>query len=153
MPADDISHPVPDLTGYITEGQIVLERDLFQRGVYPPVAGLPSLSRLMKDGVGRGYTRDDHPALASQLFACYAHVKRVRSLALVIGEEELSALDRLYLAFGDAFERRFLSQGEHEDRSIDTTLELGWDVLSLLPRDELHRVSDALLAAHYRPPA
>lgn len=150
MPADDISHPVPDLTGYITEGQIVLDRDLFQRSVYPPIAGLPSLSRLMKDGVGKGYTREDHPALASQLFAGYAYVKRVRALADVIGEEELSALDKLYLKFGDAFEHQFLSQGEYENRTITTTLEIGWDVLSLLPRDELHRVSDALLKQHYR---
>ena len=153
MPADDISHPVPDLTGYITEGQIVLDRDLFQRSVYPPIAGLPSLSRLMKDGVGNGYTREDHPALASQLFAGYAYVKRVRALADVIGEEELSALDKLYLKFGEALEHRFLSQGEFENRSIVTTLELGWEVLSLLPRDELHRVSDALLKEHYREPA
>jgi V/A-type H+/Na+-transporting ATPase subunit B len=150
MPADDISHPVPDLTGYITEGQIVLDRDLFQRGVYPPIAGLPSLSRLMKDGVGAGYTRADHPALASQLFAAYAYVKRVRGLADVIGEEELSALDRQYLKFGEAFETRFLNQGEYENRSVETTLELGWDMLSLLPRDELHRVSDKLLDQHYR---
>lgn len=150
MPADDISHPVPDLTGYITEGQIVLDRDLFQRGIYPPIAGLPSLSRLMKDGVGKGYTREDHPILASQLFACYAYVKRVRELADVIGEEELSPLDKTYMKFGEAFEQRFLNQGENENRPIETTLELGWDVLSLLPRDELHRVSDALLAQHYR---
>lgn len=150
MPADDISHPVPDLTGYITEGQIVLDRDLFQRGVYPPIAGLPSLSRLMKDGVGKGYTRDDHPTLASQLFACYAYVKRVRGLADVIGEEELSPLDKQYLKFGESFETRFLNQGEYENRSIETTLEMGWDVLSLLPRDELHRVSDRLLERHYR---
>jgi V/A-type H+-transporting ATPase subunit B len=150
MPADDISHPVPDLTGYITEGQIVLDRDLFQRGVYPPIAGLPSLSRLMKDGVGKGYTREDHPALASQLFAGYAYVKRVRALADVIGEEELSALDKLYLKFGEALEHRFLSQGEFENRSIATTLDLGWDVLSLLPREELHRVSDEMLKQHYR---
>jgi len=149
MPADDISHPVPDLTGYITEGQIVLDRDLFQRGVYPPIAGLPSLSRLMKDGVGKGFTRDDHPALASQLFAGYAYVKRVRALADVIGEEELSALDKLYLKFGEALEHRFLSQGEFENRSIAATLDLGWDVLSLLPRDELHRVSDEMLKQHY----
>ncbi len=153
MPADDISHPVPDLTGYITEGQIVLDRDLFQRGIYPPIAGLPSLSRLMKDGVGKGYTREDHPALASQLFAGYASVKRVRGLADVIGEEELSALDKTYLKFGDALEHRFLSQSEYENRTIATTLEIGWDVLSLLPREELHRVSDALLKEHYREPA
>ncbi|MFW6171611.1 MAG: V-type ATP synthase subunit B [Planctomycetota bacterium] len=150
MPADDISHPVPDLTGYITEGQIVLDRTLFQRNVYPPIAGLPSLSRLMKDGVGKGYTRDDHPALASQLFACYAYVKRVRALSDVVGEEELSLLDKEYMRFGDAFEQKFLSQEETEDRSIETTLEIGWDVLSMLPREELHRVNDALLEAHYR---
>jgi V/A-type H+-transporting ATPase subunit B len=150
MPADDISHPVPDLTGYITEGQIVLDRDLFQRSVYPPIAGLPSLSRLMKDGVGKGFTREDHPALASQLFAGYAYVKRVRALSDVIGEEELSALDKLYLKFGEALEHRFLSQGEFENRSIAATLDLGWDVLSLLPRDELHRVSDEMLNQHYR---
>ena len=150
MPSDDISHPVPDLTGYITEGQIVLDRDLFQRGVYPPIAGLPSLSRLMKDGVGKGYTRDDHATLASQLFACYAYVKRVRALAVVIGEEELSELDKRYLKFGEAFEQRFLNQGEYENRSVSTTLDLGWDMLSLLPRDELHRVSDTLLTQHYR---
>jgi V/A-type H+-transporting ATPase subunit B len=150
MPADDISHPVPDLTGYITEGQIVLDRTLNQRGIYPPIAGLPSLSRLMKDGVGKGYTRDDHPALASQLFACYAYVKRVRALADVVGEEELGLLDKEYLRFGDTFERKFLNQGETEDRSIQTTLDIGWDVLSMLPRDELHRLSDALLEEHYR---
>ncbi len=150
MPADDISHPVPDLTGYITEGQIVLDRDLFQRGIYPPIAGLPSLSRLMKDGVGKGFTREDHPILASQLFACYAYVKRVRGLADVIGEEELSQLDKQYLKFGEAFEGTFLNQGEYENRSIETTLEMGWDALSVLPREELHRVSDELLRKHYR---
>ncbi|MGI6099513.1 MAG: V-type ATP synthase subunit B [Kiritimatiellia bacterium] len=149
MPSDDISHPVPDLTGYITEGQIVLDRDLTHRGIYPPIAGLPSLSRLMKDGVGKGYTRDDHPALASQLFACYARVKRVRGLADVVGAEELGALDKLYLAFGEAFERRFLNQGEQENRDIATTLDLGWEMLSLLPRDELHRVREALIEEHY----
>lgn len=150
MPSDDISHPVPDLTGYITEGQIVLDRDLFQRGIYPPIAGLPSLSRLMKDGVGEGYTRADHAPLASQLFAAYAYVKRVRGLADVIGESELSALDKLYLKFGVALERRFLQQDEFENRSIATTLDRGWEVLSLLPRSELHRVSDAMLQAHHR---
>ncbi|HPD14826.1 MAG TPA: V-type ATP synthase subunit B [Planctomycetota bacterium] len=150
MPSDDISHPVPDLTGYITEGQIVLERDLFQRGIYPPIAGLPSLSRLMKDGIGKGRTREDHAPLASQLFAAYAVVKRVRGLAAVIGEEELPPLDKGYLAFGEAFERRFLAQGEDENRTIEQTLDLGWDVLSLLPRSELHRISEALLDAHYK---
>ncbi len=150
MPSDDISHPVPDLTGYITEGQIVLDRDLFHNGVYPPIAGLPSLSRLMKDGIGKGFTREDHAPLASQLFACYARVKRVRGLADVVGAEELGALDKLYLKFGEAFEGRFLNQGEYENRSIDTTLDLGWEILSLLPADELHRVTDEMLKAHYR---
>ncbi len=150
MPSDDISHPVPDLTGYITEGQIVLDRDLFQRGVYPPIAGLPSLSRLMKDGVGKGYTREDHPALASQLFACYAYVKRVRALADIIGEEELGEGDKLYLKFGEAFESRFLAQGEREDRPIGLTLDLGWEMMSMLPREELHRMSAAMLEEHYR---
>jgi V/A-type H+-transporting ATPase subunit B len=149
MPSDDISHPVPDLTGYITEGQIVLERELFQRGVYPPIAGLPSLSRLMKDGIGEGYTRADHGPLASQLFAAYSYVKQVRGLAAVIGEEELSVLDKQYLEFGNTFEMKFLGQGEYENRSIDETLDLGWKVLSLLPRSELHRLSEALLDAHY----
>jgi V/A-type H+-transporting ATPase subunit B len=150
MPSDDISHPVPDLTGYITEGQIVLDRDLSARAIYPPVAGLSSLSRLMKDGVGKGYTREDHPLLASQLFACYARVRQVRGLADVIGEEELGLLDRQYLKFGEAFERRFLGQGEYENRTIQETLERGWDVVSILPRDELHRLTDELLKEHYR---
>jgi V/A-type H+-transporting ATPase subunit B len=149
MPSDDISHPVPDLTGYITEGQIVLERDLFQRGVYPPIAGLPSLSRLMKDGIGPGRTREDHAPLASQLFAAYSHVKQVRGLAAVIGEEELSPLDKQYMKFGEAFETRFLKQDEHEDRSIERTLQIGWDVLRILPRDELYRISDGLLDRYY----
>ena len=152
MPNDDISHPVPDLSGFITEGQIVLERDLFQRGVYPPIAGLPSLSRLMKDGIGPGHTRDDHAAVASQLFACYSHVKDIRGLAAVIGEEELAPTDKLFMKFGHAFETQFLSQGEYEDRSIEQTLDLGWDMLSLLPRAELHRLSEELLDGHYREP-
>ncbi|MBM4017454.1 MAG: V-type ATP synthase subunit B [Planctomycetes bacterium] len=150
MPSDDISHPVPDLTGYITEGQFVLDRDLSARGIYPPVASLSSLSRLMKDGVGEGYTRGDHPRLASQLFASYARVRQVRGLADVIGEEELSRLDKQYLKFGDAFEHRFIGQGEYENRTIQETLELGWDIVSLLPRDELHRLTDELLQEHYR---
>lgn len=153
MPNDDISHPIPDLTGYITEGQIVLGRDLHGEGIYPPINVLPSLSRLMKDGVGEGYTRVDHPALSNQLYAAYARVGDIRSLAAVVGEEELSAVDRRYLAFGDAFEHQFLNQGRDEDRSLEQTLDLGWQVLSLLPRDELTRVSEGLLDAHYRPPA
>ena len=145
MPNDDISHPIPDLTGYITEGQIVLERDLSQRGVYPPIAGLPSLSRLMKDGIGEGMTREDHRDLSSQLFSAYAYVRSVRDLAAIIGEEELSERDRLYLKFGDRFESEFLAQGEFEDRSVETTLNLGWKMLGLLPREELLRLPVALM--------
>ncbi len=150
MPSDDISHPVPDLTGYITEGQIVLDRDLFQRGIYPPIAGLPSLSRLMKDGIGEGKTRGDHAHLASQLFAAYSRVKQVRGLAAVIGEEELSPLDKQYVEFGERFERDFLTQGEHENRTLEQTLEKGWDVVSRLPKGELHRLTEQELEAHYR---
>jgi V/A-type H+-transporting ATPase subunit B len=149
MPNDDISHPVPDLTGYITEGQIVLERELSQRGVYPPIAGLPSLSRLMKDGIGAGMTREDHAHIASQLFAAYAKVKDVRALASVIGEEELTPLDHTYLKFGEAFENEFLSQDETEDRSIDQTLDLGWKVISMLPQEELARVTDEEIGKYY----
>ena len=151
MPSDDISHPVPDLSGYITEGQIVLERELFQRGIYPPIAGLPSLSRLMKDGIGEGRTRGDHAHLASQLFAAYATVKGVRSLAAVIGEEELSVLDKHYLEFGERFEQTVLKQGEQENRAIDETLDRGWDALGVLPSSELHRVTEEELAERYRP--
>jgi V/A-type H+-transporting ATPase subunit B len=140
MPNDDISHPIPDLSGYITEGQIVLDRELFQRGIYPPVAGLPSLSRLMKDGIGPGMTREDHPDLASQLFAAYSRVKQVRSLASIVGEEELSEGDKCYLQFGERFEQSFLGQGETENRDISRTLDLGWKVLAELPREELLRV-------------
>ncbi len=149
MPNDDISHPVPDLTGYITEGQIVLERELFQRGVYPPIAGLPSLSRLMKDGIGKDKTREDHAHLASQLFAGYATVKNIRSLATVIGEEELSTLDKIYLKFGNELEQSYLTQGEYENRTIEDTLDLGWKVLSILPKSELHRISEEELDKYY----
>jgi len=149
MPNDDISHPVPDLTGYITEGQIVLDRELFQKGIYPPVAGLPSLSRLMKDGIGKGMTREDHKELASQLFAAYSQVKTIRSLVAIIGEEELSEIDKLYLSFGERFETSFLSQSEQENRSIEQTLDLGWKVLSLLPKDELYRISEEMLGKYY----
>ncbi|HEQ72543.1 MAG TPA: V-type ATP synthase subunit B [Spirochaetia bacterium] len=149
MPNDDISHPIPDLTGYITEGQIVFEREMYGRGIYPPVAGLPSLSRLMKDGIGEGMTRADHPHLASQLFAAYSYVKDVRNLASVIGEEELTPLDHQYLEFGEFFERKFVSQERNEDRSIEQTLELGWEALRKLPREELHRMNDQELDEHY----
>ncbi|WP_147615628.1 V-type ATP synthase subunit B [Treponema pectinovorum] len=140
MPNDDISHPIPDLTGYITEGQIVLSRELAQSGIYPPVSALPSLSRLMKDGIGEGMTREDHSSLAAQLFASYSKVKSIRSLSAIIGEEELSAVDRQYLDFGNAMESQFFSQGEEENRSIEETLDLGWKLLSLLPKNELYRI-------------
>ena len=149
MPNDDISHPVPDLSGYITEGQIVLERELDQRNIYPPIAGLPSLSRLMKDGIGEGMTRGDHAHVASQLFAAYSHVKDVRALAAVIGEEELTPLDKIYLEFGERFEREYLSQGEYEDRSITETLDIGWKVISTLPKEELYRISEEEIAKYY----
>ncbi len=142
MPNDDISHPIPDLTGYITEGQIVLDREMSQKGMYPPVSGLPSLSRLMKDGIGEGMTREDHSAVASQLFASYSKVKSIRNLAAIIGEEELSDLDKLYLKFGNELEERFFTQGEYENRSIEDTLAIGWNILSILPREELYRIKD-----------
>ena len=149
MPSDDISHPIPDLTGYITEGQIVLDRDLSQRGVYPPVACLPSLSRLMKDGIGKGHTRDDHPHVASQLFSAYSKVKDIRALATVVGEEELSPVDKLYLQFGEEFEKRIVQQGEYENRSIEESLAIAWDILKILPRNELTRVSEEELKAYF----
>ena len=145
MPNDDITHPVPDLTGYITEGQIVLDRTLDQTGVYPPISILPSLSRLMKDGIGEGYTRADHSAVSNQLFAAYAKVADARSLASVIGEEELSPNDKLFITFGKMFEEHFLNQGFDENRTIDQTLDLGWDLLSLLPKDALDRIDSTLL--------
>ena len=153
MPNDDITHPVPDLTGYITEGQIVLDRQLDQTGVYPPIAVLPSLSRLMKDGIGEGYTRADHSDCSNQLFAAYAKVQDARALASVIGEEELSEVDKKYMYFGRMFEQHFVNQGARENRSIEETLDLGWMLLSLLPREELDRVSEKVLAQYYRPEA
>jgi V/A-type H+-transporting ATPase subunit B len=149
MPNDDITHPVPDLTGYITEGQIVLDRALSQQGIYPPIHVLPSLSRLMKDAIGEGYTRADHPHLAAQLYAAYARVQEVRALASVIGEEELGEVDQRYLRFGRAFEQEFVNQGFDEVRTFEETLNLGWRVLSLLPREELSRVNDEELARYY----
>lgn len=151
MPNDDVTHPVPDLTGYITEGQIVLDRTLDSMGIYPPVGVLPSLSRLMKDGIGEGFTRADHSALSNQLFAAYAKVMDARSLASVIGEEELSPVDKQYLHFGKLFEQQFLTQRHNENRTIDQSLDLGWRLLSTLPRSELDRVDDAVLNQFYKP--
>lgn len=150
MPNDDITHPVPDLTGYITEGQIVLSRDLLQRNIYPPVNILPSLSRLMKDGIGEGYTREDHAELANQIFSAYSHVQEVLALAQVIGEDELSEVDKKYMEFGRQFEERFIKQGFDENRSIMETLDLGWELLSILPREELNRVSPEILDKYYK---
>lgn len=141
MPNDDITHPIPDLTGYITEGQIVLSRQLHMKGIYPPVDVLSSLSRLMKDGIGEGYTREDHPHVSSQLFAAYSRTMEVRSLASIIGEEELTGADKAYLKFGQAFEREFLMQGFDEVRNMEQTLNLAWKVLKNLPVEELTRVT------------
>jgi len=149
MPNDDITHPVPDLTGYITEGQIVLSREMFQQSIYPPIAVLPSLSRLMKDGIGEGHTRADHAHAAAQLYAAYAHVQDARALASVIGEEELTTVDQQYLKFGRAFEREFISQDATENRTIERTLDIGWHVLSILPREELTRVRDDEIEQYY----
>ena len=150
MPSDDITHPIPDLTGYITEGQIVLSRDLHNQGVYPPMNVPPSLSRLMKDGIGEGFTREDHPRVASQLYASYARALEVRNLASIIGAEELTSADRQYLAFAEGFEKRFIGQGENEDRSIIETLALAWELLSMLPSDALSRVREADIAKYYQ---
>ena len=149
MPNNDITHPVPDLTGYITEGQITLDVDLNSAGVYPPVGVLPSLSRLMKDGIGEGFTRADHQDIANQLFACYAHVQDVRSLTSVIGEDELTPVDRKYMEFGRLFEQHFLNQGFNTNRSIEETLDLGWTLLSVLPKNELDRIDNAVLEQFY----
>ncbi len=142
MPNDDITHPIPDLTGYITEGQIVLDRALYQRGVYPPINVLPSLSRLMSDGIGEGRTREDHAHVASQLYAAYAHVQRIQALATIIGEESLSLHDRRTLKFGQAFEERFIGQGHEENRTISATLDLAWEVLKELPQSDMTRVTE-----------
>lgn len=151
MPNDDITHPIPDLTGYITEGQIVLDRTLNGQSIYPPINILPSLSRLMKDGIGEGYTREDHQPLANQLFSAYAKVGEARNLASVIGEDELSPIDKKYLLFGKLFEERYIGQGPTENRSIEETLDLGWELLGYLPKEELDRVDTKILNKYYKP--
>jgi V/A-type H+-transporting ATPase subunit B len=148
MPNDDITHPIPDLTGYITEGQIVLDRALHQKGVYPPINVLPSLSRLMSDGIGEGRTRGDHSHVSSQLYAAYARVQRIQALATIIGEDSLSPPDRQILNFGRAFEEQFLNQGQDENRSINATLDLAWKVLKELPRSDLTRVTEEEIAKY-----
>ena len=150
MPNDDITHPIPDLTGFITEGQIVLSRELNQKGIYPPIDVLPSLSRLMKDGIGEDYTRGDHAALSNQIFSSYSKVQDVRSLAQIIGEDDLSEVDKLYLKFGRAFEEEFVAQGTSENRSMNETLDLGWKILSILPKTELDRIEPEILDQYYK---
>lgn len=140
MPSDDITHPIPDLTGYITEGQLVMERELHRKGIYPPINVLPSLSRLMKDGIGEGQTREDHSGVSNQLYSAYAEGRDVRSLVEVVGEEALSESDRKYLEFADKFENKFVNQNEDEDRKLENTLDLGWELLAELPEDELKRI-------------
>ena len=150
MPNDDITHPIPDLTGYITEGQIVLDRNLHGQAVYPPISILPSLSRLMKDGIGKGYTREDHQDLANQLFSAYAKVGEARNLASVIGEDELSPIDKQYLKFGEEFEKRYIGQGPAENRTMMETLDLGWELLGLLPKEELDRIDTKLVEKYWK---
>ena len=151
MPNDDITHPIPDLTGYITEGQIVLGRDLHGQSIYPPINILPSLSRLMKDGIGKGFTREDHQAVANQLFSSYSRVLAARALASVIGEEELSDVDKMYLVFGKHFEYKFIGQANNENRTIIETLDLAWQLLGLLPIAELDRIDTKILEQFYKP--
>ena len=148
MPDDDITHPIPDLTGYITEGQIVLSRHLHRRGIYPPIDVLPSLSRLMNQGIGPGKTREDHRNVADQLYASYAQGRDLRRLVSIIGEEALSEMDRRYLKFADDFEEKFIGQGE-EDRSIEDTLDLGWELLSILPKAELKRIKKEFISKYH----
>ncbi len=149
MPDDDITHPIPDLTGYITEGQFVLSRELYRKGIYPPVDVLPSLSRLMKGGIGDGRTRKDHANVSDQMYSAYAEGRDLRDLVAVVGEEALTEKDRNYLEFSDRFEREFVSQGKLEDRSIERTLEIGWELLSILPERELKRIKDEYIKEYH----
>ncbi len=151
MPAGDISHPIADLTGYITEGQIVLDPELDRKGVYPPIRVLPSLSRLMKDGIGAGFTHADHPALAHQLYAAYARAIGVRQLASVVGTEGLPPVDRRFLEFADRFETRLVNQAD--PRTLDESMRVGWELLGMLPARELHRLSQRQIDEHLTPEA
>ncbi|MFH0838701.1 MAG: V-type ATP synthase subunit B [Candidatus Omnitrophota bacterium] len=150
MPEDDKTHPIPDLTGYITEGQIILSRDLHRKGVYPPIDVLPSLSRLKDKGIGKNKTREDHSDVLNQLFACYARGREAKELAVILGEAALSDIDKLYSKFADIFENEFLSQGEYEDRTIAETLDEGWKLLSMMPKQELKRVREEYLNKYYK---
>ncbi len=150
MPDDDINHPIPDLTGYITEGQTILSRDLHRKNIYPPIEVSLSLSRLMQKGIGKGRTREDHAGVASQLFGAYAEGKELRDLVAVVGEEALSSSDKKYLEFADEFEKRFVNQGKDEDRSIEETLDLGWELLSIFPESELKRIDPEYIEKYYK---
>ena len=151
MPGDDITHPIPDLTGYITEGQLVMDRELHRKGIYPPINVLPSLSRLMKDGIGAGHTREDHSDVSNQLYAAYAEGKDLRALVAVVGEEALTDRDRNYLEFADRFEREFINQSKDENRAIESTLDLGWELLRMLPKSEMKRIDPKFISKYLRP--
>jgi len=150
MPSDDITHPIPDLTGYITEGQIVLGRELFRKGIYPPVNVLMSLSRIMKDGVGEGKTRADHQEISNQCYDAYSRAQEVRALSGIVGKGGLTEVDRKYMDVGDAFEKEFLSQGLDENRNLEETLGLQWNVISALPKNELTKVKDKFIDQYYK---
>ena len=145
MPHDDITHPIPNLTGYITEGQLIVDRGLHRKGIYPPIDVSPSLSRLMREGIGKERTRQDHREVSDQLYYAYAEGRAFRDLVAVVGEEALSSRDKIYLKFADDFERRFIGQSEYENRDIEKTLDLGWDLLSALPESELKRIDPATI--------
>jgi V/A-type H+-transporting ATPase subunit B len=149
MPGDDDTHPIPDLTGYITEGQIYVDRDLNSQGIEPPIDVLPSLSRLMDDGIGEGYTREDHGDVSDQLYAAYAEGEDLRDLVNIVGREALSERDNQYLDFADAFEAEFVQQGYDTDRDVADTLDIGWDLLSAFPKEELNRIDEALIEEYY----
>jgi Archaeal/vacuolar-type H+-ATPase subunit B len=150
MPGDDDTHPIPDLTGYITEGQIYVDPDLNSQGLQPPINVLPSLSRLMDDGIGEGLTREDHADVKDQMFAAYAEGEDLRDLVNIVGREALSELDNKYLDFADDFESEFVDQGFDQNRSIEETLEIGWDLLSMLPKDALNRIDEEFIEKYYR---
>ena len=152
MPEDDKTHPIPDLTGYITEGQIILSRDIYRKGYLPPVDVLPSLSRLKDKGIGKGKTREDHANLMNQLIACYARGKEALELMVVLGEAALTPIDRLYAKFSEEFEKRYVNQGFEENRSIEETLNLGWELLTILPKSELKRIKPEFLEKYYKEP-
>ena len=149
MPEDDITHPIPDLTGYITEGQIILSRELHRKGITPPVNVLPSLSRLKDKGIGKGKTREDHADTMNQLFAAYSRGKEAKELAVILGDAALSEVDKLYAKFADEFEAKYVSQGYTTNRSVEETLDIGWELLRILPRSELRRIRDAYLDKYY----